>query len=120
MFHQGTPYIYVFLRLDLPHGQQIVQASHACIEASKVYLTDSQLEHPHLVVLAVHDESRLLKAANKLQKAGIRFQTFIEPDRDNEATAIATEPIFGEDRQFFKNYTLLSSSNHCVTQGESL
>ncbi len=113
--------MYVFVRKDLSHPQQVVQASHACIEATKAYL-DPQLEHPHLVVVGVNDESRLFKTASKLDKIGIRYKTFIEPDRDDEATAIATEPIFDDARHHFKNYTLLgsggvvSSSHHL--QGE--
>lgn len=86
----------------------MVQASHACIEATKAYL-DPNLEHPHLVVVGVNDESRLFKCASKLDKAGIRYKTFIEPDIGDQATAIATEPITGEARNHFKNYTLLGS-----------
>jgi len=102
----------------------VVQASHACIEATKAYL-HPELEHPHLVVIGVNDESRLYKCASKLDKVGIRYKTFLESDRNDEATAIATEPIFGEARQHFKNYTLLStgcgevvSSSHQL-QGEA-
>jgi hypothetical protein len=96
----------VFIRRDLSHPQQVVQASHACIEATKAFL-DYQLEHPYLVVLGVKDEPCLQKCANRLSKAGIQHKVFIEPDRDNESTAIATCPVFGEQRAFFKNYQCL-------------
>jgi hypothetical protein len=107
----------VFVRKDLPHGQRVVQASHACIECAKAFL-DSNLEHPHLVVIGVNDESKLHKAAIKLDNHGIRYKTFIEPDRNDEATAIATEPIWGEAREIFRNYTLLGneSSNETILQ----
>lgn len=102
----------------------MVQASHACIEATKAYL-DPQLEHPHLIVVGVNDEIRLFKCASKLDKAGIRYKTFIEPDIGDQATAIATEPISGEARQHFKNYTLLGngevvSSTHHLQGAERL
>lgn len=102
--------MYVLVRKDLSHSQQVVQASHACIEATKAYL-NTELEHPHLVVIGVNDESRLYKAASKLNKAGIRYKVFIEPDRNDEATAIATEPVFGDAREHFRNYTLLSTGH---------
>ncbi len=84
----------------------MVQASHACIEATKAFL-DHDLEHPHLIVLAVKDEAALFKSADKLASAGIQFRVFTEPDRNGEATALATEVIFGEQRRFFRNYQLL-------------
>lgn len=110
MEHQvETPYLYCFVRKDLPHPTQVVQASHACIDATKAFLDDN-LEHPHLVVLGVKDEAALFKSANKLASAGIKFRIFTEPDRDGEATALATEAIFGERRRFFRTYQLLKGA----------
>lgn len=100
----------MFVRKDLPQTVQVVQASHACIEATRAFL-EKDVEHPHLVVLAVKDEPQLFKSAKKLDTAGIRYCTFIEPDRGGEATALATEPISGEQRRFFKNYQLLKGVN---------
>ena len=109
MEHQGTPYIYVFIRKDLPLPQQVVQSAHACIEATKSFL-DNNLEHPHLVVLGVKGEQQLYNSVQKLDKAGVRYRVFIEPDRNNEATAIATEPIFGAQRRLFRNYRCLGDT----------
>lgn len=47
----------------------------------------------------------------KLDAAGIRFREFREPDRNNEITALATEPIYGERRQFFSQFNLLGSES---------
>jgi len=109
--------VYVFVRKDLPHPQQVVQASHACIEATKAFL-DPDLEHPHLVVVGVNDEHRLFKCANKLERAGVKFKMFLEPDRNDEYTALATEPVFGETRTIFRNYTLLGASEGGGAQKE--
>ena len=87
----------------------MVQSSHACIEAAKSFL-NNDLEHPHLVVLGVKGEQQLYNSARKLDNAGIRYRIFVEPDRDNEATAIATEPIFGEQRRLFRNYRCLGDT----------
>ena len=100
MEHQ-TPYLYCFVRTDLPLPQQIVQAAHACIEATKAFPSE---EHPHLVVLSAKNEEFIFKVAKKLDAAGIQYRIFIEPDRNNEITALCTEIISGESRSVFKNY----------------
>lgn len=109
MEHQVTPYIYIFIRKDLSVPQQTVQSCHAAIEAAKSFL-DNNLEHPHLVVLGVKGEHQLYTSARKLDEAGIRYRIFTEPDRNNEATAIATEPVFGEKRHLFRTYRCLSDN----------
>lgn len=109
--HQGIPYIYILVRKDLPFPQIVVQSAHACIEATRSFL-DSQTEHPHLVVLAVQDEQQLQRCADKLGDVGIKFRLFIEPDRNDEATALATEPVFGEQRAHFRRYQCLTGGNN--------
>ena len=104
----------MLIRKDLPHSTQVVQASHACIEATKAFLTDQEIDHPHLVVLGVNSQEQLHNSAKKLEKAGIRFRVFIEPDRDNESTALATEPISGETRRIFKNYKCLGNNHEII------
>lgn len=106
MTHQDTPYVYVLVRKDLSLQQQVVQSSHAVLEATRHFI-NTQIEHPHLIVLGIKDESRLLKSAQKLEDAGIRFKFFVEPDIGNEFTALATEPVFGDSRRIFRNFQLL-------------
>ena len=109
MTHQGTPYIYVFIRKYLSFPQQVVQSAHACIESAKSFLSND-LEHPHLVVLGVKGEQQLYNSARKLDKAGVQYRIFTEPDRNGEATALATEPIFGERRHLFRSYRCLGDT----------
>ncbi len=78
------------------------------LECTKAFLKED-LEHPHLVVLGVDNQHQLLKAARKLDIAGIQYRMFIEPDRNNEPTAIATQIISGDQRHLFKNYRCLGS-----------
>jgi hypothetical protein len=57
----------------------------------------------------------------KLDSAGIRFCEFREPDKNNEITALATEPICGERRQFFSQFNLLGAEQSVsapATQGD--
>lgn len=120
-----TQYVYVFIREDLSHPQQIVQSCHAAIEASSLISPDS--EHPHLVLCGVRSESELEKISARLRAYDIQFKAFREPDRNNEYTSIATEPISGNKRKIFKRYQCLRdktakpklSDNQCCGNCES-
>jgi hypothetical protein len=84
-----------------------VQAAHAAIEAARSLLPEL-LPHPHLVICRVASERDLLAAADRLERAGVRFALFREPDRDNEATALATEPLGSERRGALARYVCLT------------
>ena len=86
-------------------GQVAVQASHASIEASRHFIQEDD-DHPHLVLLQVKNELRLEKLVSELKEAGIPFISFVEPDLNNSLTAIATKPINGISRNFFKKFCL--------------
>jgi hypothetical protein len=58
----------------------------------------------------VADEHALHRCAHQLERAGIRFHRFHEPDRADEATALATEPVSGRLRSHFRRYTLLGTA----------
>jgi hypothetical protein len=45
---------------------------------------------------------------HRLQQRDVLFRPFFEPDRGNELTALATEPVFGDTRRLFRNLRLLS------------
>ncbi len=101
------------MRSDLTPSQQAVQASHACIEATKAFPLDG---HPSVIILAAKNEHRLRRAQKYLQENGIKHVHFCEPDAKSvgkdeisgpEMTAIATEPIEPERRHLFQKYQLL-------------
>lgn len=98
--------MYVLVRTDLSVAQQAVQATHAAIEATRHYLKPTD-QHPHLVLIQIRSEYKLMQTAMKLEDLGIPFRVFREADRNDEATALATAPITGELRQFFEKYKLL-------------
>jgi peptidyl-tRNA hydrolase len=105
--------MYVLVRTDLPGPQITVQAAHASIEATKHYSFPAEScgqqnwVHPHLVVCGVENERKLLTEYEKLSKIGVKTKVFYEEDRNNEATALASEIVFGEDRKYFRKYKLL-------------
>jgi len=95
------------VREDLTTSEQTVQSSHAAIEAAKNFGLDQYPDHPHLVILGVKNEQKLLDAQKYLDDHGVRFYGYREPDYDNSLTAVATEPIQGEKRALFKKWQLL-------------
>ena len=104
-------YLYVLVREDLtPVSQVAVQSAHAVIEAIRAFAPGQNQEHPHLVLLSVKNEEELLKAHDRLQYFGIQVAKFQEPDRNNEITAIASEPLPADSklRRKFSCYQLLN------------
>ena len=99
-------HIYVFVRKDLSHSQMVVQACHACIEATISFL-NKDVEHPSLVVCGIRNEPHLQKALSRLQQEGVVCRPFIESDIGNQLTAFATEPIFSDRRHIFRRYNCL-------------
>lgn len=93
--------MYVVTRSDLPLEQQVVQATHAAIEAARFGLVSRDSQHPHLVLCSIPNEGSLQRLADKLSFKGIPFKLFYEPDRDNELTALATAPLTGDSRKLF-------------------
>ena len=61
-----------------------------------------------MVVGSVKSEEELLKLKLKLDIRGIKAVVFIEPDRGNEATALATEPLCTQDRKILSSLKLWS------------
>ena len=99
--------MYVLVRKDLSAAQQVVQSCHAAIEAARTLLPAEQ-EHPHVIVCGVRDEHALWAAVHKLQKHGIRYRAFQEPDQGNQLTALATEPVLDATRRLFRSLRLLT------------
>ena len=59
----------------------------------------------------VASERDLLAAADRLQRTGVRFALFREHDRDDEATALATEPLRPDRRAVLSRYPCLTRSD---------
>jgi hypothetical protein len=61
-----------------------------------------------LVLCGVPSADRLLGAADFLFRRGIRHTLFREPDRGNEPTALATEPLAGDRRRPLDRFRCLT------------
>lgn len=100
----------MLVRRDLTAAQLAVQAVHAAIDAARLFLPPDR-PHPHLVLCRVSSERDLLSAADRLDRLGVRFQIFREPDRAGEATALATEPLGPDRRGVLARYPCLTRSD---------
>lgn len=100
-----TPYVYVMVRQDLSPEQQLVQASHAALEAGFRFPAPGK-NTAHLVMLAAAGEGALLSAARRLEDAGIAHHVFFEPDAGVGYSAWATKPLKGAERKALRRYPL--------------
>lgn len=100
------PYVYVITRKDLSIPQQTVQSGHALIESTKLFCNKLST-HPSIIVCTVKNEDKLNDAIKYLHDNKIKFCTFREPDIGDELTAIATEPLYGDDRKIMNKFQLM-------------
>lgn len=76
-------------------GYQLTQSLHALTEFSKEHFSLYQNWYNFsngLSVLALPNEDKLKHLISKLSEKGISFSVFIEPDVNNQVTAIAIAP----------------------------
>jgi len=103
------PYVYVLVREDIPFEQQVVQASHAALEAGFRFERPEQTAS--LIALAVRDRPALHAAAERLARYGIDHHLFFEPDFGMGHSALATRPIhLPKERHLMRKYPLLTIS----------
>lgn len=103
------PYIYTFIRQDLPTEQKIVQIGHATWEAGLIFKKPDDVAS--LVLLQADNEGSLINIAQQLDEKGIEYVMFFEPDIDSY-TAICTRPVYTKnDRSFFKQWDLYSHTS---------
>lgn len=123
-------YVYVWVRKDLPHAYQIIQAGHALHEMGMdterpmntlpedcevlyskqdgKWTTTERKMPVHLILFGVKNEKELLEVSRYLNENTVEHHTFYEPDFDTGFTAIATE-LFdnnSERRSLFKRFRM--------------
>lgn len=100
------PYTYIFVRQDISNEQQLVQSSHIALELGAKM--DHDFRGLHFTVIGVGDLKELEDTKENLEKLGISFEYFIEPDIGDQMTAIATYPIHAQKRRLLSKYRLLT------------
>ena len=86
----GSLYCYALVRKDMPAGLQGAQAIHAALEAGRRFGNPEGLR---VSFLACEDAGELMEARDRLEREGIGFAEFSEPDWGLGLTALATEPV---------------------------
>ena len=83
--------LYVLNRLDLPAAYRSCQAGHAVAEwlLHAPQEQREQWKNGTLIYLGIQDEEELVQWCKKLDRKGIKWIGFREPDLDNQLTAIA-------------------------------
>ena len=96
--------MYTFIRTDMDIEHQLVQACHSGIEAGSSFKKSGEI--PFLILLSIRDSEHLHEAERLIEKHGIRYHKFFEPDNDLGHTSITTEPIDVDQKKIFSNYKL--------------
>jgi len=65
----------------------------------------------------VASAERLLAAADYLFRRSVGHALFPEPDRDNEPTALATEPLAGDCRRLLDRFRCLTARDFGAATG---
>lgn len=99
------PYVYVLVREDISLEQQMVQASHAALEAGFRFQQPAG-DTSSLILLSIPNRESLENAARELQLVGIDHHMFFEPDFDMGHSALATRPLYGAERKRMRKYPL--------------
>lgn len=104
--NHNDEYVYIIVREDLSKPQQIVQSSHAAIEAARFYLTENS-KHPFVIVCGIPSEEYFQEIFQYLECKSIKFQIFREPDIGNKITAIATQPLDRYRKKVMSKFQLI-------------
>ena len=97
-------YCYTFIRKDLPLNHQIVQACHSALEAGSEFKEPGRI--PNLILLELKNSEHLEEATRLLDKHGIKYHKFFEPDNNIGHSSITTEPLCDERRKALSNFRL--------------
>lgn len=117
--------IYVFIREDLPLGQDDIQSNHAAWHCGYEFGQLWQEDHhpkgiPFLVTIGVKSAPALLKVREKLIASNIRFATMIDSDVDGaNPTSIATHPLDAEQKQALRKYQVRKYARHAPISQEA-
>jgi hypothetical protein len=82
--------LYVLVRGDLQPGVQIAQSCHAVAD---FMLNHDVWKNETIVCLKVKDEAELMKWEHLFYMNQFKYNSFREPDMDNQLTAIAAHDV---------------------------
>lgn len=107
------------MRTDISLQQQLVQSSHAALEAG-LKNNNQYSETSSIIIFQIDNEKQIIQELEYIQSLGIECASFYEPYQNTGITAFATLPIFENQRHYFKKYNLwgrnFKQTNHNLHQ----
>jgi len=117
-------YAYFFTRQDISPEQQLVQTAHAALKlgvnSAQVWdrgqeqevLNEYQIKEfnpddTYFTCVGVRNEEALEAVCAILKQFKLHYETFVEPDMNNEMTSIAVYPVHEDGRGVLKAFNLL-------------
>lgn len=98
-------HLYLFIRKDLSPRVQAIQCAHATFELGLMLNREHYpVGKTNFVLIGVENERELIQLKRELENDGVRYHLFEEPDYDTGYTALATEPLAGDERGRFAHY----------------
>lgn len=107
-------------RRDLIPGSQAIQAAHAAIDFQHQHPTIAQewnKNSNYLIFLSVENEQELKRFIQKFEIYDLKHTVFIEPDLDNQITAVCVEPSERTQKLCSHLPLALYEFNEALTQG---
>lgn len=100
--------VYVFIREDLPLGQDDIQSNHACLHAGMEFAAKSGFKEgiPYMVTVGMPSIKPLNRVIAKLQENNIPHYVMVDTDVCSDPTAVVTWPLDEEQKQVLRNYRL--------------
>jgi len=104
--HTGEKYSFIFIRQDLSKEQQVVQAAHVTLLLGTSPIKEDPTKL-NFVVCGVKDKTELEQVEAFINEHEVTTVKFIEPDLNNEPTAIASYPMGINQKRFMRRFKTL-------------
>lgn len=100
-------YVYFFTRQDIFKEYQLVQTAHVALKLGASVKFKDDPDNTYFTCVGVRNRDALLAVEEILQKFGFEYESFVEPDLNNEVTALAVYPVDEDKRGVLLAFTLL-------------
>ena len=107
--HVEDLYTFIFVRQDLNKEIQVVQSSHAALVLGHK-IKDHDPHKLNFVVCGAKDLADLMAIKDHIATEGVETVEFVEPDLNNEITAIASFPMSVSKKRCMRRYKILKYS----------
>jgi len=101
-------YVYFFTRQDIFKEYQLVQTAHVAYKLGSMLGDSADADNTYFTCVGVRNADALVAVQTILQKFGIKYEMFFEPDlNEGEYTALAVYPVDEDKRDVLLAFNLL-------------